>query len=69
MLFNTVTGKINNFVLSGGEMQDWSVNLAKGAIDNDHQLALRAPSPAWPKAVGCRVPTAARSTETLDCGD
>ena len=30
----TVTGTIDNFTLSGGEAQDWSVNLAKGDIDN-----------------------------------
>ena len=28
----TVTGTIDNFTLSGGEAQDWSVNLARGAI-------------------------------------
>ena len=31
-LLNSVTGTIDNFTLSGGEAQDWSVNLAKGAI-------------------------------------
>ncbi len=36
-VLNTVTGTINNFTLSGGEMQDWSVNLARGAIDTTDQ--------------------------------
>ena len=31
-LLNSITGTIDNFTLSGGEMQDWSVNLAKGGI-------------------------------------
>ncbi len=31
-LLNTVTGSIDNFILSGGEQNDWSVNLARGAI-------------------------------------
>ena len=33
-MLNTVTGTIDNFTLSGEETQDWSVNLARGAIDN-----------------------------------
>ena len=33
-MLNSVTGTIDNFTLSGGETQDWSVNLARGAIDN-----------------------------------
>ena len=31
-LLDTITGTIDNFVLSGGEDQDWSVNLAKSSV-------------------------------------
>ena len=38
-LLNSITGTIDNFALSGGEQNDWSVNLAKGAIDTSNGTA------------------------------
>ena len=31
---NTITGTIDNFTLSGGEAQDWSVNLARSSVSD-----------------------------------
>ena len=35
ILLNTISGSISNFMLSGGEANEWSANLARGAIKSD----------------------------------